>query len=64
MSRAVEYEVWRQINLIEDGEIVENETRKKTEQFFFYFLNCSSSDLQGFWSPCRPELKDETLMTI
>ncbi|XP_023339754.1 uncharacterized protein LOC111709998 [Eurytemora carolleeae] len=27
VSRAVEYEVWRQINLIEDGEIVENETR-------------------------------------
>ena len=41
MSRAVEYEVWRQINLIEDGEIVENETRKKTEKLFFYFLNCS-----------------------
>jgi len=32
VSRAVEYEVWRQINLIEDGEIVENETREKTEQ--------------------------------
>ena len=41
MSRAVEYEVWRQINLIEDGEIVENETRKKNRTIFFYFLNCS-----------------------
>ena len=41
MSRAVEYEVWRQINLIEDGEIVENETRKKQNNNFFYFLNCS-----------------------
>ena len=57
VSRAVEYEVWRQINLIEDGEIVENETRKKN-RIFFYFLNCSFE----LW-PTGLQTKNETLIT-